>query len=924
MQLSAPNHTTSTSRGSIVSFGKHQSESRKPNQTFVTIDPLQDDIIAESSPNDSCYELDVYDSKYKSKQLQMDTSKPTVANSAHRAVHTDSTRVVVENGMICLSQSLDSDMDSRLKTTRKQDNSLAYVSINNTNCAKRLKESVVASLKPKPGTSTTGIESACLGQKLSVSIRKNQIFKRGVQESCWTNVRLCIDLNEDSVSLKSKGNIFMSFSRSNIESFQWGIIKSRFFLSLSARIMINSNYIQFHFEVAENKSSFQLFINSVKKYYFKEFKEMSPTSLQVAACLILGGEVNQSLDSQETLMTQSTALTLTNDMNSQTIRPELSDTGILKRLSNSALPNLFSLSPKPTSTFNSVPTDNNTDSKTAVAQNDWHTSKTVERDEGTELFVYPFEEHFTVSIKDTDHDRLKEGVFLNDSVIEFYLKYLQQQPNSGLDPKHVHIYSTFFYQTLTHSVASSSRLSRDTALDIGYDRVKSWTSKTNIFEKKFLVIPINEAYHWYLAIVYNPGALLCPQKPLPRPTVLHKSGQALSKSRNLYEASNRPPQVLRRSTIESKEIDAHDFFDMTTKSSRKSPRQVSPMKLLTRQEKNQVIVLDEETRHIVPHSLQHTRMKVDNDEDSVVRDTTGKNESRDAVEICLGHDIDNAQSSPSHTMETSTLLSLKKPNSRSVLSAAMLAEYAEPQAAIAEDCLYSDSMHQESHQQKGIASSIPHEVSSDDSDEPVLQTSVILKRKIASPVRPLEVQAEKLDGPLAQCHIIVMNSLGGSHPVTMSSIKRYLILEAKSRHGVDVSRDAIRGINARVPEQPNFCDCGVYVLEYVQRFFENSDRMLDLILSKTHESREETRKWFTIKDIQTKRIDISKIIGSLAEEYGKTDMAIKRKASRAAQQRTSGVKSAMGDGYALGGSESVHLDEDDDVLIVDGPSCTNK
>lgn len=35
-------------------------------------------------------------------------------------------------------------------------------------------------------------------------------------------------------------------------------------------------------------------------------------------------------------------------------------------------------------------------------------------------------------------------------------------------------------------------------------RVKNWTRNVNIFEKDFLIIPINKNAHWYLAIVCYP------------------------------------------------------------------------------------------------------------------------------------------------------------------------------------------------------------------------------------------------------------------------------------------------------------------------------------------------------------------------------------------------------------------------------------
>lgn len=35
--------------------------------------------------------------------------------------------------------------------------------------------------------------------------------------------------------------------------------------------------------------------------------------------------------------------------------------------------------------------------------------------------------------------------------------------------------------------------------------LKTWTKTVNIFAKKYIVVPINEDTHWYLAIIANPS-----------------------------------------------------------------------------------------------------------------------------------------------------------------------------------------------------------------------------------------------------------------------------------------------------------------------------------------------------------------------------------------------------------------------------------
>lgn len=45
---------------------------------------------------------------------------------------------------------------------------------------------------------------------------------------------------------------------------------------------------------------------------------------------------------------------------------------------------------------------------------------------------------------------------------------------------------------------------------------------------------------------------------------------------------------------------------------------------------------------------------------------------------------------------------------------------------------------------------------------------------------------------------------------------------------VDVT--GVEGKYAKVPEQPNFCDCGVYLLQYAETFMQNPNLYIQLIL----------------------------------------------------------------------------------------------
>ncbi|KAJ9143870.1 Sphingomyelin phosphodiesterase 2 [Pleurostoma richardsiae] len=104
------------------------------------------------------------------------------------------------------------------------------------------------------------------------------------------------------------------------------------------------------------------------------------------------------------------------------------------------------------------------------------------------------------TISKDDIVRLDEGQFLNDSIITFYLKYLHgklEEENKALADK-VYIFNSFFYEKLT---AKKGR-------GINYEGVQSWTAKTDLLAHDYIVVPINEASHWWVAIICNASAIL--------------------------------------------------------------------------------------------------------------------------------------------------------------------------------------------------------------------------------------------------------------------------------------------------------------------------------------------------------------------------------------------------------------------------------
>ena len=69
-----------------------------------------------------------------------------------------------------------------------------------------------------------------------------------------------------------------------------------------------------------------------------------------------------------------------------------------------------------------------------------------------DLFLYPFDGDNSVVVTTSDAYRLNNGQWLNDSVMDFYFRYLHNQLDEKLKSR-VHIFNTFFYRRLNHKTA---------------------------------------------------------------------------------------------------------------------------------------------------------------------------------------------------------------------------------------------------------------------------------------------------------------------------------------------------------------------------------------------------------------------------------------------------------------------------------------
>lgn len=103
----------------------------------------------------------------------------------------------------------------------------------------------------------------------------------------------------------------------------------------------------------------------------------------------------------------------------------------------------------------------------------------------------------------SDVERLDEGQLLNDEIISFYLKFLHKQLEDRDEQlaKKVYCFNSFFWEKLKPKRGA-----------VNYEGVRNWTAKVDLLSFDYIIVPINEHAHWYVAIICNAKELLSSQE----------------------------------------------------------------------------------------------------------------------------------------------------------------------------------------------------------------------------------------------------------------------------------------------------------------------------------------------------------------------------------------------------------------------------
>ncbi|KAJ7677452.1 hypothetical protein B0H17DRAFT_1079208 [Mycena rosella] len=458
------------------------------------------------------------------------------------------------------------------------------------------------------------------------------------------------------------------------------------------------------------------------------------------------------------------------------------------------------------------------------------------------ILVYPPGQTGAVNITNGDVTRLAPGEFLNDTLIEFGLKlWLQdlEKENPEL-VKQIHVFSSFFYKKLNKKNAQE-----------GYESVRKWTSKFDLFDKKYIIIPINENLHWYLAIIYHPEHTLLPPPPKKSPATRRKVRQEAENSPELdqprlshREQSSRPPDskassVTRRSPspLET-HVNSNGGSDTLSPSSSNAQADAEEVYNMV----SSCVITDEDPAPEVPdnadggatdgdESLFGDRdMDVDMLDISQTPEAAQEQASPPTVPAVLAGRADDAGShtaSKGPAMPDPEIMDVDAQEDVADQSMDPMDLFKEdspaPSAPIVSEAVKAVSFY-------GTAGKSRRKRKA---ESPPLETFPPQpQQEFSSGAYDDEADDVVADGP-PRTYVFTLDSLGTRHPKVVNVLGQYLQFEAQEKKGIpmDMSSKPV-GKMALVPHQPNFCDCGIYLLHLAETFVSDPLRYYNLITTK--------------------------------------------------------------------------------------------
>ncbi|KIR57672.1 peptidase [Cryptococcus bacillisporus CA1873] len=440
-------------------------------------------------------------------------------------------------------------------------------------------------------------------------------------------------------------------------------------------------------------------------------------------------------------------------------------------------------------------------------------------------FCYPPTEKAAVSITQGDKFRVEVGEFLNDTLLEFGLRHVLSQVTDARREE-THVFNSFFYGKLSNKSKGSKPTPDGWP---AYDSVQRWTRNKNVFDKRFIIVPINEHFHWYLAVIINPRGILRPRDPEPAPEISRPTTRATAGSTaggspehsyselmgdSKLQAGPKPSagaQADKDASPEKEKETASDHHSApdppsaqpnqspqrslgqpTTHSiSRKSPFfQSSPLTPALEGDGGEFPHPGDQS--VDPLDVMSQQTDTERDEDVEMKDV------RSGVQDI---DLDGPPNSKNEKegsgdegtggfIVTPTLLAMQQ---------------------------------QQNQVEKGAQLPLVTTVLDDDEggENAKAKDSASAKKGRA---RGLDANFE--DG---RTWIITFDSLGGAHRAVGTNLSRWLQYEAKNKLNIDYEPEDAQYWHGKVPQQGNFYDCGLFVVHYAKQLLQRPKEVLSFV-----------------------------------------------------------------------------------------------
>lgn len=149
---------------------------------------------------------------------------------------------------------------------------------------------------------------------------------------------------------------------------------------------------------------------------------------------------------------------------------------------------------------------------------------------GTKIY-FPQRDHpNSVEICYTDMECLAPEAYLTSTIMNFYIRYLQQPTSTTENDRcSYQFFTTYFYEKLKAAVQNTKN-----DMEKKYDKLRRWWNCENIFEKAYIFLPINENHHWSLVIICNPD-----KEDECGPILLHLDSLGFHISSSIFEIVRR-------------------------------------------------------------------------------------------------------------------------------------------------------------------------------------------------------------------------------------------------------------------------------------------------------------------------------------------------------------------------------------------------